>query len=202
MSKCNYSSGGSDELLGEPFYKDFCSASADWNVDGYRCHLLSGWTKGERTCELWEQLKSYCQTLPEQKFLWAYLSLVKGRNFPMMLPQARIGVAERRRPDFVAFVPLQYLKYKRYAIELDGAHTEENRAKDDARDVELAAENYEVLSLRPGERGYFSEVQRVVERFSGEMSEAERSAWDLATEVELASWSGGMPQISDEDIPF
>jgi hypothetical protein len=120
----------------------------------------------------------------------------------MLLPQMRVGIAERRRPDFVAFVPLQFLKYKRYAIELDGAHSEEHRRADEARDVELAAENYEVISLRPDELGYFPEVQKLVERFSVEMTEAERSAWDLATDVEVASWSGGTPTITDEDIPF
>jgi very-short-patch-repair endonuclease len=119
----------------------------------------------------------------------------------MLLPQVRIGIAERRRPDFVLFAPLQYLRYKRYAVELDGAHTPEQQEGDQARDVELAAEGYEVLSLRPNELGYFREVQKLVERIAGDMSEAERSARDIATEVEVERT---VPKnaLADEDIPF
>jgi hypothetical protein len=139
--------------------------------------------------------------MSEQRFLWAYLSLVKGRNFPMILPQVRIGIAERRRPDFVAFVPLQYLKYKRYAIELDAAHGEEHADRDALRDSELASEGYEVISLRPNQNKYFPEVQKLLERFYREMSEAETSQWELATEVNVVSTIGGSV-ITDEDIPF
>ena len=39
------------------------------------------------------------------KVLHQYLVYAK-HQFPMLLPQPRIGIAERRRPDFVAFVPL------------------------------------------------------------------------------------------------
>ena len=202
LGGCYYSWESSTELMGEPLHRDSCGGSSEWYEEGReRCHVLSGWTRGKDTCDLWERLKTYCQTVTEQRFLWAYLSLVKGRNFPMLLPQTRIGIAERRRPDFVAFVPLQYLKYKRYAIELDGAHREEHRSADQVRDLELAAENYDVISLRPDDLGYFPEVQKLVERFSVEMTEAERSAWDYATEIEIASWSGP-PLITDDDIPF
>ena len=119
----------------------------------------------------------------------------------MLLPQVRIGIAERRRPDFVLFSPLQYLVYKRYAVELDGAHTIERAVLDEARDMDLAAENYEVISLRPSELGYFSEIQKLVEKIAVEMTEAEKSAGELATEVENATFSAPL-EISDEDIPF
>ena len=119
----------------------------------------------------------------------------------MLLPQVRVGIAERRRPDFLLFVPLQYLRYKRYAVELDGAHTSGQKDADQLRDAELASEGYEVLSLRPTELGYFAEVQKLVERIAKDMSEAERSPWDIATEVEMEQ-TVPKPPISDEEIPF
>jgi hypothetical protein len=188
--------------MGEPVHTDNCvDDSSDDEYVVQRCHMLSGWIRGESGCPMWDDLRTYCQTITEQRFLWAYLSLAKGRNFPMLLPQVRVGIAERRRPDFVVFVPLQYLDYKRYAVELDGTHGAEHSDLDEARDRSLAAENYEVLSLRPNEIGYFSEVQKLVEKIAVEMTEAERSAWELATAVENATYS--QPDIvTDEDLPF
>jgi hypothetical protein len=197
IGKCDYRWNGSTVVMGEPVHQDVCGD--EW--DSERCHPLSGWIRSQSSCPMWEDLKSYCQTLTEQRFLWAYLSLAKGRNFPMLLPQVRVGIAERRRPDFVLFNPLQYLIYKRYAVELDGAHTAEQAAFDEARDMDLAAENYEVLSLRPKELGYFPEVQKLVEKLSVEMTEAERSAGELATDVGNATFSKPV-KISDDDIPF
>ena len=67
--------------------------------------------------------------------------------------------------------------------------------------MDLAAENYEVISLRPHQLGYFPEVQKLIEKIAVEMTEAEKSAGELATTVENASYS--QPQvISDEDLPF
>ena len=197
---CFYSWRGSTEVMGEPAHNDVCNAGEEWE-DSEKCHLLSGWIRGRDTCDHWERLKGYCQTLSEQRFLWAFLSLAHGRNFPMLIPQVRIGIAERRRPDFVVFVPLQYLRYKRYAVELDGAHTPEQEEADQSRDANLAAEGFEVISLRPNQLGYFPEVQRLVERIAVDMAEAERSAWDIATQVEIGET---VPKgtITDEDIPF
>jgi hypothetical protein len=204
MPECRYEYGGHSAMMGEPVHTDYCAVydPGDGEADHReRCHLLSGWIRGKDTCPLWEKLKTYCQTISEQRFLWAYLSLVKGRDFPMLLPQVRVGIAERRRPDFVMFTPIHYLSYRRFAIELDGAHSPDHADADDARDIDLAAENYEVLSLRPNERGYFPEVQKLVERIAVEMTEANRSAWELATEVDNATFTRP-PQVNDEDIPF
>lgn len=200
---CFYSWTGSTEVMGEPAHNDMCGRTDDWgNRDDEKCHLLSGWIRGKDTCGHWEQLRAYCQTLSEQRFLWAYLSLAHGRNFPMLIPQVRIGIAERRRPDFVAFVPLQYLRYQRYAIELDGSHTPEQEEADQTRDANLAAEGFDVVSLRPNQLGYFQEVQKLVERIAVDMSEAERSPWDIATEVEVRETVPKNAPITDEDIPF
>jgi hypothetical protein len=109
IEACGYQWRGSTDMMGEPVHEDDCwedENPGDYAFARTRCHLLSGWIRGRAECPLWDQLKTYCQTVTEQKFLWAYLSLVKGRNFPMLLPQVRIGIAERRRPDFVLFVSL------------------------------------------------------------------------------------------------
>jgi hypothetical protein len=201
LGQCDYAWNGSNDVMGEPAHIDLCNFGGGYGDESTPCHLLSGFTRGESTCPLWQELKEYCQTEVEQRFLWAYLHLAKGRNFPMLMPQARIGIAERRRPDFVAFVPLQYLKYNWYAIELDGAHQEIHRTSDEARDADLASEGYEIISLRPTEKGYFEEVRKLVERFAVEMTDAERNRSELATSVDNRACIAPAP-ILDEDIPF
>lgn len=114
----------------------------------------------------------------------------------MILPQTWIDIADRRRPDFVAFVPLQHWNYKWVAIQLDASHTEEQKADDAARDAQVAEHNYEVISLRPSNTGYLEEVRRLVERFEALMQQAEDSVWSVATEVEV-----GRTQ-EDYDVPF
>ena len=99
------------------------------------------------------------------------------------------------------FVPLQYYKYKRYAIELDGGHSDAQSIADKQRDTELAKEDYTVLSLRPSERGYFEEVQKLVERIDSEMSTAETQEWENAVEIKVVSTVPDN-QITDADIPF
>lgn len=99
----------------------------------------------------------------------------------MLIPQARIGIAERRRPDFVTFVPIQCLKYRWYAIELDGNHT----GSDEERNADLASEGYDVLSFRPGTRGYFDEVQRLVEKILADMKEAENNTEAAAIQLRV-----------------
>src|SRR6516165_7126348 len=148
LQSCRYQYGGASEIMGEPVHTDYC-IDGFWDAGEFiesnreHCHLLGGWIRGKDTCALWDELTKYCQTDNERRFLKAYLNLVKGRNFPMLLPQMRVGIAERRRPDFVVFVPMQYLVYKRYAIELDGGHGPERTEQDEARALDLAAENYE-----------------------------------------------------------
>jgi hypothetical protein len=65
--------------------------------------------------------------------------------------QARIGIAERRRPDFVLFVPLTYWNYKWYAIQLDAAHHAGFQEKDELRDAEIGVHRYRwsVLDQNP-----------------------------------------------------
>jgi len=202
---CDYTCSNARNVLGEPAYRDYCHSfqpDGDWvDEEAHTCHVISGWTKGEETCELWDKLQRYCQTDPERKFLRQYLSFAKGRNFPMLIPQPRIGIAERRRPDFVVFVPLQYYKYNRYAIELDGGHSDAQSTADKQRDSELAKENYTVLSLRPSERGYFEEVQKLVERIDSEMSTSDTQEWENAIEIKVLSTVPDH-QITDADIPF
>src|SRR5439155_6424800 len=116
LGGCAYGCSPRGDSMGEPVFKDWCAEPVEgyWG-DGWACHILAGWTKGQQTCLLWEEVATLCQTETERKFLYQYMGLVKSRNFPMLIPQARIGIAERRRPDFVLFVPLQHLKYRRYA---------------------------------------------------------------------------------------
>ena len=91
----------------------------------------------------------------------------------MLLPQTWIGIAERRRPDFVALVPLQYCNYKWIAIQLDGTHRQDQEQSDKERDSYLVEQGYEVHSIRPSQTGYFEEVRRLVEAFENWMNLAE-----------------------------
>ncbi len=72
---------------------------------------------------------------------------------------------------------------------------------DETRDKDLAAENYEVLSLRPKAIGYFPEVQKLVEKIAIGMAESEKFGWEFSTTVENASYVEP-PEIDDSDIPF
>jgi hypothetical protein len=189
LGACSYRCGPRGETLGdEPLFMDRCG---DENEFGYprKCHILSGWSRGETTCELWNLISTLTQTDHEKRFLHQYLGLVKGRNFPMLVPQARIGIAERRRPDFVLYAPLQYFKYRWYAIELDGAHF----GNDDDRNLELTTQGYEVLSFRPGARGYYAEVQRLLEKVQMDMTEADRDREAVAIEREVRSSEPAIP---------
>jgi hypothetical protein len=73
----------------------------------------------------------------------------------------------------VAFVPLQYWKYKWLAIQLDGAHSEEQATDDVGRDEYVRRHNYEVISLKPNEKGYLEEVRTPVEQLESWMNLAE-----------------------------
>jgi hypothetical protein len=188
LGGCSYDCSPRGETLGEPVFTDMCGNRGDENEGGYqlrdrKCHILSGWSRAQTTCELWNLISTLCQTDYEKRFLHQYMGLVKGRNFPMLIPQARIGIAERRRPDFVLYAPIQYFKYRWYAIELDGAHV----GSDDDRNLELTSQGYEVLSFRPGAGGYYAEVQSLLEKVQMDMTEAERDRDAVAIVREVRS---------------
>jgi hypothetical protein len=176
--------------MDEPVFTDNCyDSDPDEPYGGYvaahDCHLVSGWTTGKDSCPLWEQIIGLCQTEPEKRFLKRYLQFVKDRQFPMLIPQSGIGITERRRPDFVAFIPLQYWKYKWVAIQLDAAHTLAQTASDSERDDYVREHKYEVISLRPEQKGYFEEVRSLVEEFETWISLAETDPWSIVVDAEV-----------------
>jgi hypothetical protein len=118
----------------------------------------------------------------------------------MLLPPVRIGIAERRRPDFVAFVPLQYWSHKWIAIQLDGAHPESQRESDEQRDGYITEQGYEVRSIRPTRSGYLEEVRRLVESFEHLMNLWEEDSWSIAIEAEISRFEYEEPD--PDDIPF
>jgi hypothetical protein len=181
-----------DTMTGEPVFTDSCrDPMDDFGESTTKCHILSGWTRGRNTCDLWGSIAALCQTDAERNFLHQYLRFVKGRVFPMLIPQVRIGIGERRRSDFMLFAPLQSLKYERYVIELDGTHT----GSDEERNRELERWGYTVHSLRPGARGYFEEVQRLVEFIEYDMDhvEEEDGAFDVAVVRKVRSYESALP---------
>ena len=186
--------------MGESVFNDECQPGhpdEEW-TQPEQCHLVAGWTTGQTTCPLWENIAKLCQTDNERKFLHRYLGYVRDRQFPMLIPQTWIGIAERRRPDFVAFIPLQYWKYKWLAIQLDGAHTDSNTTDDLRRDQYVAERNYEVLSLKPAEKGYFEEVRRLVEKIECWIETADSDPWEVAIEAEVVMCE---PPF-ESDVPF
>ena len=65
--------------MGEPVHTDYCTEGylddGEWiETNRERCHLLGGWIRGKATCALWDGLTKYCQTIYEQRFLWARIS--------------------------------------------------------------------------------------------------------------------------------
>jgi very-short-patch-repair endonuclease len=180
---CVYVCRERGKVFGETAFTDQCSETDDPIGNWWNCHILAGWSAGQDTCPLWERIKPLCQTETEKKFLHWYLRYVKDRQFPMLIPQVRVGIAERKRSDFAAFVPVQYWRYKKFAIELDHAHGEEHIENDKARDQHLKEHGYEVMSLRPNAKGYLEEVKLLVESFENWMNLAETDPWDAAVPV-------------------
>ncbi|MBM4030106.1 MAG: hypothetical protein FJ280_32610 [Planctomycetes bacterium] len=144
---------------------------------------------------MWKKVAALCQTESERNFLHTYLGFVKDRQFPMLLPQVWLGIADRRRPDFLAYVPEQYWRYKWFAVQLDAAHGDENKESDARRDAYVTEQNYAVASLRPLASGYLEEVRRLVEQFEVIMNSAEDDSWELAVPVDVA-------RTEEEELPF
>lgn len=199
LGGCHYMCRDRGTVMDERVFSDRCcqpeEADNSWAED-FECHIASGWTGGEIECPLWLRIADLCQTDSERRFLHKYLGFVKHRQFPMILPQTWIDIADRRRPDFVAFVPLQHWNYRWFAIQLDASHTEEQANKDSARDAQIAEHNYDVVSLRPSNTGYLEAVRRLVERFEAFMAQADEDTWSVAIDVDVARTE------EDVDIPF
>jgi len=170
--ECNYSPSVRGRIMGETVFHDLCWLD-DERSGPWSCHMMSGFTRGEETCNLWTKIVNLCQTEPERRFLRHYLTLVKDREFPMLIPQVRLGVAERRRADFAVFVPLQRWKYDCLIIELDRAHTQDRADADHDRELEIVAQGYRVVRCRgQSERGYYDDVRDLVEQIETGMKRA------------------------------
>jgi len=195
---CSYFCRVRGTVMDEKVFTDSCfdPTHDTYDTDKWDCHMVSGWTTGQESCPLWERVAKLCQTDTERKFLHRYLGYVKDRQYPMLIPQTWIGIAERRRPDFVAFVPLQYWKYKWLAIQLDGAHSEEQATDDAGRDEYVRRHKFEVMSLKPNERGYLEEVRTLVEQLESWMTLAETRPWEIAVEAQVRR------TVNDSDVPF
>src|SRR5713226_4901344 len=154
LGGCHYRPHQRGTVMGETVFSDHCYEPDVMHYsdsDVPPCHIVAGWTAGADTCPLWEKICSLCQTDSEKQFLRWYFGLARDRNFPALIPQARIGIAERRRPDYVLFVPLTYWTYKWYAIQLDAGHRG-TESQDELRDAEISMHGYEVVSLKPGSK--------------------------------------------------
>src|SRR5262249_166633 len=191
LGGCGYSTSRRGSVMGEPVFSDMCRESdvQGWQDEGEPCHMVAGFTVGQPSCRLWERVEQLCQTEMERRFLHWYLGLAKDRQFPMLIPQARIGIAERRRPDFVLFVPLHQLKYKWYGVQRDAAHPPEFDERDEMRDAEISVHGYEVISLRPEKHGYHEEVKTLVERVEREMGAADVDMWKYTVRVPVISFT-------------
>jgi hypothetical protein len=186
LGGCSYSCDTRGKARDEPVFSDTCyvhDPNEQWPA-AQDCHIAAGWSKGKSTCPLWEKIANLCQNNEERGFLHCYLEYTKYRQFPMLLPQARIGIAERKRPDFIAFVPLHYWKYEPVAIQLDSAHSKIDQLSDQRRDAYLEEQGYQVISIRS--RHYLEEVKGLVERFEGWMNSADEELWEVALEAEVS----------------
>ena len=155
--------------------------------------MMSGFTRGEETCNLWTKIANLCQTEQERRFLRNYLTLVKDREFPMLIPQVRLGVGDRRRTDFAVFVPLQRWKYDCLAVELDRAHPQDRAEADHDKELEIVAQGYRVIRCRgQSERGYYDDVRGLVEQIDTGMRRAASDPSSVAVD---------MPVVKTEWVP-
>ena len=203
LAGCFYACSRQDVIMDEPVYLDECrdpyaASGEDW----HKCHMVTGWTQGQAECGLWDMLKALPKTPVEAQFLHEYIALVKGRNFPALLPRPKIESSEGARPDFTLYLPLQHFNYKWYAIELNGARTD-SLAYNEDRKLELASMGYEILSCRAGPKGGYAEaVKGLVEKIEAEMGEADRSPWGVAIEVLVESTARTSAEEGDLDLPL
>jgi hypothetical protein len=205
LGGCSYGCSTRGNVMDETILADRCYSPldpAEWpeGPETWDCHLAGGWTNGQSTCPLWENIAKLCQSESEWRFLHRYLGYTKHRQFPMLLPQTSIGIGERRRPDFVAYIPTQYWNYKWIAIQLDGAHPETQKESDKERDAYIIEQGYDVLSIRSTKTGYFAEVRELVERFENDLNLAEDDPWASAIEGEVSRAVQERPDPND--IPF
>jgi hypothetical protein len=100
----------------------------------------------------------------------------------MLLPQARVGMGERRRPDFVVFIPVHFWNYRKLAIQLDCGHSPD---QDITRNKCMAEHGYETMSLRPGAVGCLGELRRLVEHIDTAMRLYESDTLAIATETRV-----------------
>jgi very-short-patch-repair endonuclease len=183
LHDCNYSPSVRGRTMGETVFHDLCWLE-DERAGPSPCHVMSGFTRGEETCNLWTKIANLCQTEPERRFLWHYLRLVKNREFPMLIPQARLGIGERQRVDFVVFVPLQRWKYDWLVVELDRSHTQDRADADRNRELEIVAKGYRVVRcVGQGEKGYYADLCNLVERIDAGMKRAASDPWSVAVDV-------------------
>lgn len=191
---CNYRCWPRSSIHGNPVYDDICDDGETWdNQEQEPCHVVTGWINGKTTCPLWSEMAKLCQTESERRFLHKYLELVKDRQFPMLIPQPWIGIADRRRPDFVAFVPLQRFRYRWVAIQLDAAHGEGQSDDDLARDMLVQHHGYKVISLRPTHTGYLEETRQLVEKFEAWMNTSRSDLFNIGSDVAVSRTEETMP---------
>jgi hypothetical protein len=192
LHECNYCPSVRGRIMGETVFHDFCWLD-DERAGPEPCHVMSGFTRGAETCNLWTKIANLCQTDPERRFLRYYLGLVKDREYPMLIPQVRLGVGERRRADFAVFVPLQRWKYDCVAVELDRAHPQDQAEADHDKELEMVAQGYRVIRCRgQGERGYFDDARGLVEQLDTSMRQAANNPWSIAVDI---------PVIKSEPAP-
>jgi len=210
FGSCIYNCERRGVVMDEVVFNDICyepyePAPNEWYPSeppaSWDCHMVGGWITGQESCQLWEQIAKLCQSDTERKFLHRYIGYVKDRQFPMLIPQTSIGIAERRRPDFVAFVPFQYWSYKWIAVQLDGAHSQDQMLDDSNRDEYIREQGYEVISLKPNEKGYLEEVRRLVEKIENWMTLADTSPWQVAVEAKVTQTIEPEDQ-SSQGLPF
>lgn len=188
LGGCVFRSRISGIVMGQQVFSDRCtepSEAAEEYPEDHECHVLAGFSTGQTTCSMWDEVNKLCQTESERRFLRWYLELVKDRQFPMLIPQARVGIAERRRPDFVLFAPVHYWSYKWYAVQLDAAHDAGIAAQDRLRDEEVTVQGYTVVSLRPSRAGYYEEVKRLLEQIEQDMTRVVTDPWSVASELKV-----------------
>lgn len=182
LHECRYYPSVRGQTLGETIFHDFCWNDNDEHPES--CHVMSGFTRGVESCALWAKIANLCQADSERRFLRYYLALVKDREFPMLIPQVRLGVAERRRADFAVFVSLQHWKYDRLVVELDGAHPPDRAEADRDKELEIVAQSYRVIRcFGRSEKGYYDDVCNLVEQIDDGMKRAVSDPSSVAVAV-------------------
>lgn len=150
---CHYfSTNGTPDSYGNLVLEEGCMDSCpgcDYSSVIRDCPMVSGLTKGGKTCPCMEFLLTQCQSSFERTFLDLYLRFNKDRESPMPIPQCSVDPLDRFRADFVLIAKSKKTaEWEWLSIEIDPPQYHMNGIIDAQKDAEVERNGFQTVRLR------------------------------------------------------